>query len=66
MRKTTKDDLRPEYDPSKLTLVAKGPGRRSKGAKIELAPDVAEVFPTAKAVNDALRLLIRIGKKARG
>ncbi len=37
-----------------------------QGAKIELAPDVAEVFPTAKAVNEALRLLIRIGKKARG
>ncbi|MEX2244546.1 MAG: hypothetical protein WD716_11950 [Fimbriimonadaceae bacterium] len=48
---------------SKLTLVAKGPGR---GAKVELAPDVAKVFPTAEAVNEALRTLIRIGKKAQG
>ena len=40
MRKTTKDDLRPEYDLSALTLVAKGPGRKG-GAKVELAPDVA-------------------------
>jgi len=63
MRKTTKDDLRPEYDMSKLTLVAKGPGR---GARVELAPDVAKVFPTAEAVNEALRTLIRIGRKARG
>ena len=66
MRKTTKDDLRPEYDLSKLTLVAKGPGRGGKGAKVELAPDVAKVFPTAEAVNEALRFLIRVGKKSRG
>jgi hypothetical protein len=65
MRKTTKDDLRPEYDLSALTLVAKGPGRKG-GAKVELAPDVAKVFPTAEAVNEALRFLIRVGKKARG
>jgi hypothetical protein len=64
MRKTTKDDIKPEYDLSKLTLVAKGPGRKG-GAKIELAPDVAKVFPTSEAVNEALRFLIRVGKKAR-
>jgi hypothetical protein len=54
MRMTTEDDLRPEYDLSKLTLVAKGPGRRGKGAKVELAPDVARVFPTADAGTQVL------------
>lgn len=63
MRKTTKDELRPEYDLSKLTLVAKGSGRKG-GATVELAPAVAKVFPTAEAVNEALRFLIRVGKKA--
>jgi hypothetical protein len=64
MRKTIKDDLRPEYDFSKLTLVAEGPGRRAKGETVEIAPDVARVFPTAEAVNEALRFLIRIGRRA--
>lgn len=66
MKKTIDDDMRPEYDLSKLTLVAKGPGRRTKGEIMEIAPDVVKVFPTAEAVNEALRFLIRIGKAARG
>ncbi len=65
MRKAfSEDDMRPEYDLSKLTLVARGPGRRAKGETVEIAPDVAKVFPTAEAVNEALRFLIRIGKSA--
>lgn len=66
MKKTFDDDMRPEYDLSKLTLVAKGTGRRNKGETMEIAPDVAKVFPTADAVNEALRFLIRIGKAAQG
>lgn len=62
MKKTELEDtLRPEYDFSELTVVARGP-RRKKSDTVEIAPDVAEVFPTAEAVNEALRFLIRIGK----
>ena len=64
MKKTIKDDLRPEYDLSAMTVVAKGPGRRRTGEKVEIPPDVLKVFPTAEAVNEALRFLIRIGKTA--
>ena len=52
------DEPRPEYDFSQLTVVARGPGRRNPNEKtIILAPDVAKLFPTAEAVNEALRLL---------
>lgn len=62
MKKTFElDALRPEYDFSNLQVVARG-SERSKGGSVELATDVAKVFPTAEAVNEALRFLIRIGK----
>ena len=63
MKKTfsASDELRPEYDFSKLTVVARGPGRREH-ASVEIAPDVARFFPTTESVNEALRFLIRIGK----
>lgn len=67
MKKMTselEDDLRPEYDFSKLQVVARGAGRRNLGeATVNLAPDVAEMFPTAEAVNEALRFLIRAAKE---
>jgi hypothetical protein len=51
------DDIRPEYD-----LASLGPGVRGKYAGrlkgttlVALRPEVAEAFPTAKAVNEALR-----------
>lgn len=61
-----KDDLRPEYDLSELL---KG-GVRGKYAEqfkkgtnlVLLEPDVAEVFHTDEAVNEALRLAIKIAK----
>lgn len=62
------DELRPEYDFSQLTLVARGPGRRkSNSVTVTLAPDVAKSFPTSESVNEALRLLVKIakGSKAR-
>lgn len=60
------DELRPEYDLSKLL---KG-GARGKYAKryrtgtnvAVLAPDVAQAFPNEKSVNEALRLVIRMAK----
>jgi len=57
------DDLRPEYDFRALRVVARGPGRRApEQISVRLAPDVAETFPDSDAVNEALRLLIRIAK----
>lgn len=60
------DDLRPEYDFSKLTVVARGPGRRKPpDFTVTLAPDVAKSFPTSEAVNEALRLLVRVAKDSK-
>jgi len=57
------DDLLPEYDFSKMRLVARGPGRKTPQAEIvHLAPDVARAFPDEESVNEALRLLIRLAK----
>jgi hypothetical protein len=60
------DDLRAEYD---LRQLLKG-GTRGKYAKryhagtnvVLLDPDVRKVFSTAKAVNDALGLVIELRK----
>jgi hypothetical protein len=49
------DDMRAEYDFS-MGVRGKYAGRVARGTNVvALAPDVAEVFKTAKAVNDALR-----------
>jgi hypothetical protein len=59
------DELRPEYDFSKLTVVARGPGRRKPTeTMVTLATDVAVMFPTSDAVNEALRLLARAVKES--
>lgn len=58
-----KDELRPEYDLKSLQVRRLGPGRKSFGGSVvRLEPDVAEVFPSAESVNEALRFLIRITK----
>ena len=55
------DDLRTEYDLKHLRVRKLGSGRKSfAGVTVLLEPDVAEMFPTADAVNEALRLLIRV------
>ena len=67
MKKTSEmeDYLRPEYDFSKLTVVARGAGRRKPAeTTVTLASDVAKIFPTSDAVNEALRLLARAAKKS--
>lgn len=57
------DDLRPEYDFSKMQIVARGPKRNVPKTKIiHLQPDVAKTFPDDESVNEALRLLIRLAK----
>ncbi len=57
------NELRPEYDLRSLRVRKLGPGRKSFGGVVRLEPDVAEVFPDAEAVNEALRFLIRITKE---
>ena len=59
------DELRSEYDLKSLRVRRLGPGRKSFGAVVRLADDVAEVFPNAESVNEALRFLIRITKDKR-
>jgi hypothetical protein len=56
------DDLRPEYDFSRLKGRVRGKyvERYRAGSNIVLLDDdVAQAFPDARAVNDALRLLLR-------
>jgi hypothetical protein len=55
------DDLRTEYDLKSLQVRRLGSKRKSfGGATVRLEPDVAEMFPSADAVNEALRFLIRV------
>ena len=54
------DDLRPEYDFLTLRVVARGPGRKAPAPSVQLEEDVARAFPDSRAVNEALRFLIRI------
>jgi hypothetical protein len=54
------DELRPEYDLHSLRVRKLGPGRKNFSGTVRLEPDVAEIFPDAVAVNEALRFLIRI------
>lgn len=57
------DDLRNEYDLKSLKVRKMGPKRKNFGSTIvKLESDVAEVFPNADSVNEALRFLIRITK----
>ena len=57
------DELRPEYDLSKLKGGVRGKYalKYKEGTNlILLEPDVAEVFKDNESVNEALRLLIKI------
>ena len=60
------DELRSEYDLVPLLKEAtrgKYAAQYSDGVNLVLlAPDVAEAFPTADAVNDALRLVLRLSQ----
>lgn len=56
------DDLRPEYDFSQMKggVRSKYVERYREGTNLVLLdPDVAAAYPDAKAVNDALRLLLQ-------
>jgi hypothetical protein len=61
----TKDELRPEYDFSQIQIVKCGRGRKQpEEITVTLAPDVAKKFPTSEAVNEALRLIIKVADEA--
>ncbi len=65
MKKTSRDDVRPEYDLSAMKAGVKGKyaAEYAKGTNLVLLEkDVADFFPDAKSVNDALRSLVRIAK----
>jgi len=58
-------ELKDEYDFSKMTILPRGrfsPERRAGKNIIILAPDLAKAFPTDDAVNEALRLLLRVAQ----
>lgn len=60
------DELRPEYDLTKLRGGVRGKyaERAQQGSNIILLDkDVADVFKDDKAVNEALRTLIRLNPK---
>ena len=54
------DDLRPEYDFTQMTVVARGEGRKHNSLTVKIEPDVAAMFPDSGAVNEGLRLLMRL------
>ena len=59
------DELRPEYDLSQLKGRVRGKyveRYRESTNLVRLEPDVAAAFPDAKAVNEALRLLIKVAQ----
>ena len=52
-----------EYDFTQMTVVARGQGRKRANITINLDPDVAKLFPDSSAVNEGLRLLMRLIKQ---
>jgi hypothetical protein len=61
------DELRPEYDETLLKDGVRGKyvQRYRAGTNVVLlAPDVAAAFPTAEAVNEALRLLMKVAQQS--
>ena len=55
------DEFRAEYDLKRLRVRRLGSGRKSfGGTTVRLEPDVAEMFPNADAVNEALRFMLRV------
>ena len=58
------EELRSECDLHSLRVRKTGRERSGFGGQfVQLAPDVAEVFPDAESVNEALRFLIRITRE---
>ena len=66
MKKFTRErrsEMLPEYDFSK-GVRGKYAKRYAEGSNVVmLSPDVARVFRTSESVNEALRTLVRVGRK---
>ena len=74
MNSDDKDTLQPAYDLSKLKITGRGALRERYGSPanfrrlqaenaariVEIDSDLAEFFPDAHAVNEALRFLVRV------
>jgi hypothetical protein len=63
------DELRPEYKLEDLGVGVRGKyfEEYRKGTNLVLlSPDVADVFPTEEAVNEALRSLIKLAERSTG
>ena len=59
------DEIRPEYD-LRGGVRGKYAARYAEGSNVVLLdPDVAEVFPDSKSVNEILRALLKIMKRRR-
>ena len=70
LRDEKEDDLRPEYPLNELLkagVKGKYVNRYRKGTNlILLEPDVSKAFPNAQAVNEALRMVLELGKFSNG
>jgi Txe/YoeB family toxin of Txe-Axe toxin-antitoxin module len=67
-KRKSRDELRGEYDFSKLKGGVRGKYSRRYQAGtnlVLLSPDVAKFFPDEQSVNTALRMLIRSSKGSR-
>ena len=65
MKKASPDELRPEYKRSDFGKLLRGKyaARVSTGTNVViLEPAVAKAFPTDKAVNDALRVVLEMAE----
>ncbi len=61
------DELRPEYKRSDFGEIVRGKYAARLAAEtnvVVLEPEVAKAFPNDKAVNDALRSLIKVAREA--
>jgi hypothetical protein len=62
-RRVDEDTMRPEYDFSKAVRGVTA-ARYAEGTNVVLLDkDVAEIFPNARAVNEALRTFARLTKR---
>src|SRR5437867_1061384 len=64
--KKISDELRPEYDLSKLTGGVRGKyyKRATAGTTLVLLePDVANAFPDGRTVNEVLRAVVKVARK---
>jgi hypothetical protein len=60
---TDEDDMRKEYDFSNAVRGKYANRFPNDVVMVTLAPDVAEAFPDADSVNEALRVLLKAAKK---